>query len=194
MQRLRFRWFRTNEPSRWLRRSRDSRPSGWNLQRSTCGTTLVVSRGWSKPFQALISCGCEVATPSSCDVPSSRVVQGKWSLSSFGVMSWHMAGTAPAYAYSPSLHGLQLVDDPNVVPDRYEPTVIWEGLNLIPYAFAPHLQIPQSSGVARDGKGLSPITLKTQSPFLALDERPGQRKATRKGKRAKGLRIDVMIF
>jgi dipeptidase E len=39
---------------------------------------------------------------------------------------------------TPSLKGLELVDDPNVIPDGYDPAVIWEGLNLLPYAVAPH--------------------------------------------------------
>jgi dipeptidase E len=39
---------------------------------------------------------------------------------------------------TPSLRGLELVDDPTVVPDSYDPAVIWEGLNLLPYAVAPH--------------------------------------------------------
>jgi dipeptidase E len=38
----------------------------------------------------------------------------------------------------PSMQGSELVDDPTIVPDGYEAPIIWEGLNLIPYAVAPH--------------------------------------------------------
>jgi dipeptidase E len=43
---------------------------------------------------------------------------------------------------APSLRGLELVDAPHDVPDGYDPTVIWEGLGLLPYAVAPHYRSP----------------------------------------------------
>ncbi len=39
---------------------------------------------------------------------------------------------------TPSLHGSELVDDPGVVPDGYDPAIVWEGLAILPYAVAPH--------------------------------------------------------
>lgn len=39
---------------------------------------------------------------------------------------------------SPSLHGIELVDDPAHVPDAYEAAIIWEGLGVLPYMVAPH--------------------------------------------------------
>lgn len=39
---------------------------------------------------------------------------------------------------SPSLKGLELVDDPNIVSEGYSKKTIWEGLGLIDFAFAPH--------------------------------------------------------
>ena len=39
---------------------------------------------------------------------------------------------------TPSLHGIELVDDPDQVPDGYVAEVIWDGLGLLPYAIAPH--------------------------------------------------------
>lgn len=41
---------------------------------------------------------------------------------------------------SPSLHGIELLDDSTHVPDGYEADVIWEGLGLLPYRVAPHYQ------------------------------------------------------
>lgn len=39
---------------------------------------------------------------------------------------------------SPSLKGLEMVDQPNVVPEGYKSEVIWEGVCLTDFAFAPH--------------------------------------------------------
>lgn len=39
---------------------------------------------------------------------------------------------------SPTLHGLELVDDPDSVPERYNKKIVWEGLNLVDYSLAPH--------------------------------------------------------
>ena len=39
---------------------------------------------------------------------------------------------------APSLKGLDVVDDPHVVPDGYKPKIIWEGLNLLNYVIEPH--------------------------------------------------------
>jgi dipeptidase E len=38
----------------------------------------------------------------------------------------------------PILKGLELVDDPNIIPDEYEDEVIWDGLGVIDYCIAPH--------------------------------------------------------
>ncbi len=50
---------------------------------------------------------------------------------------------------SPSLKGLEKVDSPNDVPDGYPKEVIWEGLGLIDFAFAPHYRSnhPESEAV-----------------------------------------------
>ncbi len=38
----------------------------------------------------------------------------------------------------PTLHGVELCDDPQALPENYQPEIIWEGLGFIPYAIAPH--------------------------------------------------------
>jgi dipeptidase E len=43
---------------------------------------------------------------------------------------------------SPTLKGLELVDDPNIVPEGYPKEIFWEGLGLIRFAFAPHFESP----------------------------------------------------
>jgi len=43
---------------------------------------------------------------------------------------------------SPSLKGLELVDDPIIVGEGYPKETIWGGLGLIDFAFAPHFESP----------------------------------------------------
>lgn len=46
--------------------------------------------------------------------------------------------SAGACAATPTLRGLDLVDDPNDVPDGYNRAVVWDGLGLVHYCIAPH--------------------------------------------------------
>ena len=49
---------------------------------------------------------------------------------------------------TPSLHGVELGDDPKVIPAGYDPEVIWECLGLLPYHLVPHYKSdhPESAG------------------------------------------------
>ena len=38
----------------------------------------------------------------------------------------------------PSLRGLELVDDPELIPEGYDREVLWSGLGLLPYTIVPH--------------------------------------------------------
>ena len=46
--------------------------------------------------------------------------------------------SAGAGVASPGLQGMQLMDDPGALTDGYDPGVVWEGLNLIPFHLVPH--------------------------------------------------------
>lgn len=48
--------------------------------------------------------------------------------------------SAGACVVGPTLKGVDLVDDPNVVPKGYEKEVIWDGVGLVDFSFAPHFQ------------------------------------------------------
>jgi dipeptidase E len=48
--------------------------------------------------------------------------------------------SAAVCVIAPTLHGAELVDDPNVVPEGYNPHFKWDGLELIPYNVAVHYQ------------------------------------------------------
>lgn len=49
---------------------------------------------------------------------------------------------------APTLRGLHLVDDPDVVPSGYAAPVIWDGLALLPYSILPHYRSPHPESPA----------------------------------------------
>ncbi|HET8907141.1 MAG TPA: Type 1 glutamine amidotransferase-like domain-containing protein, partial [Ktedonobacterales bacterium] len=51
---------------------------------------------------------------------------------------------------TPSLHGAELVDDPNNVPEGYEAMIVWDCLGLVPYAIAPHYKSDHPESAAID--------------------------------------------
>jgi dipeptidase E len=51
---------------------------------------------------------------------------------------------------TPSLHGVDLVDDPNLVPVGYDPAIVWEGLGLLSYAVAPHYKSEHPESAAME--------------------------------------------
>lgn len=53
---------------------------------------------------------------------------------------------------APSLKGLDIVDNPNIVPQGYQEDIIWEGLGFLDYAIAPHYRSehPESAGVEKE--------------------------------------------
>lgn len=55
---------------------------------------------------------------------------------------------------APTLRGLDGTDDPNIVPEKYEPEIIWDGLGLVPYSILPHYRSdhPESASVEEDIK------------------------------------------
>jgi len=57
-----------------------------------------------------------------------RFVYGGWS--------------AGAIVACPNLRGIDLMDDPNTLADGYDPAIVWEGLNLIPFHIVPHYDSP----------------------------------------------------
>jgi dipeptidase E len=68
----------------------------------------------------------------------------------------------------PHLHGIELVDDPNVVPASYEPEVIWDCLGLIPYCVAPHYKSdhPESADIDKSVE----YYIDNHIPFIALHD------------------------
>lgn len=50
--------------------------------------------------------------------------------------------SAGACVLAPSLHGLEMVDDPDAVSRAYGAGPVWEGLGVLDYAIVPHFQSP----------------------------------------------------
>lgn len=53
---------------------------------------------------------------------------------------------------APSLRGLHIVDHPELITDKYDKEVIWEGLGILPYSVAPHYKSdhPESADVDKE--------------------------------------------
>jgi dipeptidase E len=68
----------------------------------------------------------------------------------------------------PHLHGIELVDDPNVVPPGYDKEIIWECLGLIPYCVAPHYKSdhPESAAIDKTVE----YYINNHIPFIALHD------------------------
>lgn len=57
--------------------------------------------------------------------------------------------SAGAVVATPTLHGIELVDHPDVAPTGYDPTTPWDGMGLVAYSIAPHYRSnhPESAAV-----------------------------------------------
>lgn len=94
---------------------------------------------------------------------------GKWLIDHKNYKEFVYAGySAGICVLSPSLKGLETVDDPNVEAKGYKPGIIWEGLGLIDFAFAPHFESnhPESALVNDEVKYYKENNI----PFKALHD------------------------
>jgi len=48
--------------------------------------------------------------------------------------------SAGCVVLSPTMEGVDIVDDPNTLAPGYKPEIIWSGLGLIDYSFVPHFE------------------------------------------------------
>jgi len=67
---------------------------------------------------------------------------------------------------TPTLKGLDIVDDPVSVPKNYDPEIIWEGLGFLDYSIAPHYRSnhPESTLVDEEVKYL----IENKMPYKTL--------------------------
>jgi dipeptidase E len=71
---------------------------------------------------------------------------------------------------TPSLHGIEFVDDPNDVPEGYDAEIIWDALGVLPYYLLPHFRSDHPESPLID-KSLE-YMISHHLPFIAL--RDGQ--------------------
>lgn len=66
------------------------------------------------------------------------------------------------------LRGAELVDDPEIVPEGYDKEVVWDGLGLLPYTFAPHYKSdhPESADIDKSIEYM----IDHHIPFIALHD------------------------
>jgi dipeptidase E len=58
--------------------------------------------------------------------------------------------SAGSCVVTPTLKGLEIVDDPITVPTGYNPEIIWEGLGFVEYSIAPHYKSNHPESVMVD--------------------------------------------
>ena len=58
--------------------------------------------------------------------------------------------SAGACIVTPSLHGIELVDNPSEVPLNYPSEIIWNGISLVDFHIAPHFKSPHPESAAID--------------------------------------------
>lgn len=79
--------------------------------------------------------------------------------------------SAGAVLLTPSLHGIELVDDPAEVPEGYDPEVIWDCLDVLPFHLLPHYDSPGHPETEAIDHSLA-YMIENHLPFIAL--RDGQ--------------------
>ena len=69
---------------------------------------------------------------------------------------------------TPTLKGIHFVDDPDVIPVGYSEQIIWDGLGLVPFCFAPHYKSdhPETELVEKSVE----FFIHTKIPFIALHD------------------------
>jgi dipeptidase E len=69
---------------------------------------------------------------------------------------------------APTLKGVELVDDPTIVPDGYQKEIVWDGIGLVDFSFAPHYQSDHAeSSVVEE---MIDFYKKNAMPFRALKD------------------------
>lgn len=58
--------------------------------------------------------------------------------------------SAGAVVATPNLRGAELMDDPDQVAPGYDPAIVWEGLDLIPFHLVPHYDSASPDSPAAD--------------------------------------------
>jgi dipeptidase E len=74
--------------------------------------------------------------------------------------------SAGACVLMQDIHGIELVDEPEVLADGYQEAVIWQGLDILPYSFVPHYRSdhPESDAI----NSVVEYMIENHKPFICL--------------------------
>lgn len=74
--------------------------------------------------------------------------------------------SAGACVVTPTLHGIDLADEPELTPQGYDSEIIWDGLGFVPYSIAPHFRSdhPEASLIEKSVEYFQ----KNNIPFVGL--------------------------
>lgn len=75
--------------------------------------------------------------------------------------------SAGSIVATPSLHGTEYGDDPHELPDGYNETVIWDGLNLVPFYIVPHYR---SEWFGEESEAMAQYFKQQSMPYYALKD------------------------
>jgi len=65
-----------------------------------------------------------------------------------------------------TLRGIDLVNDPAVVPIGYSDAPVWDGLSFVPFAIAPHYRSPHPESALMES--VIDYFISNKIPFIAL--------------------------
>jgi dipeptidase E len=68
---------------------------------------------------------------------------------------------------APSLRGIEFSDDPEEVPEGYEPPIVWDGLGVLPYHVLPHFE-SEYPGLDQINLSILNSWVEGHIPFIAL--------------------------
>ena len=74
--------------------------------------------------------------------------------------------SAGACAVTPTLRGIHLVDEPEVVPVGYTEEVTWDGLGLVPFSIVPHYRSNHPESALNEK--VIEFFIEHKIPFIAL--------------------------
>lgn len=85
--------------------------------------------------------------------------------------------SAGACVMTPTLLGIDLCDDPNIIPEGYDQEIIWDGLGLVDYSIVPHYKSDHPESAVLDetayfleDRGMPHKTLRDGEALLVVDD------------------------
>ena len=74
--------------------------------------------------------------------------------------------SAGACVVTPTLRGIDLVDEPQVIPEGYSKEIVWDGLGLVPFSVVPHYKSDHPESPMNEE--VVAFFIEHKVPFIAL--------------------------